>query len=63
MTDEAHSQEWLSHMEYPRGGSDVWQAKGLRKSDFGCVAIAVLTGKISEVWQTKELGEIGSEGS
>ena len=41
----------------------MWQAKGLRKSDFGSVAIAGLTGEILEVWQTKELGEIGSGGS
>ncbi len=37
------------------GGSDVWQAKGLRKSNFGSVAIAGLTGEILEVWQVKEL--------
>jgi len=45
----------------PPGVSDVWQAKDLRKGDFGSVAMIGLTGEISEVWQMKELEERRSE--
>ena len=38
-----------------RGVLDVWQGKGLRKHDFGSVAIAGLTGEILDLWQIKEL--------
>jgi len=51
MNGGAHSLEWLGHMEYPQGVSDVWQAKDLRKGDFGSVAMIRLTGEFSEVWQ------------
>jgi hypothetical protein len=46
-------------MEAPPGVSDVWQAKDLRKGDFGSVAMIGLTGEILEVWQMKELEERG----
>jgi len=39
----------------------VWQAKDLRKADFGSVAMIGLTGEISEVWQMKELWESEEE--
>jgi len=38
----------------------VWQAKNLRKGDFGSVAIVGLTGEILDLWQIKELEERGS---
>jgi hypothetical protein len=37
----------------------VWQAKDLRKGDFGSVAMIGVTGEILEVWQRKELGDKG----
>ena len=40
-----------------RGVLDVWQGKGLRKHDFGSVAITGLTGEILDLWQIKELEE------
>ncbi len=43
----------------PRGVLDVWQAKDLRKRDFGSVAMIGVTGEISEVWQMKGLGGTG----
>jgi len=41
----------------PRGVSDVWQAKDLRRSDFGSVAMIGLTDEFSDVWQRKDLGD------
>jgi hypothetical protein len=38
------------------GGLDVWQAKDLRKCDFGSVAIAGLRSETLDLWQMKELG-------
>ncbi len=47
----AVEKRWLCHGRPPGGVSDVWQAKDLRKGDFGSVATAGLMGEISEVWQ------------
>ncbi len=40
----------------PGGVLDVWQAKDLRKCDFGSVAMIGLTGEISEVWDEEVQG-------
>ena len=51
----------LHEVNGPRGVSQVWQGKELRKGIFGCVANKGVAGEIVEVWQGKELAEFGIE--